>query len=93
MFYMKPSYADLEKENAALKKEAEEMKEAIFNLTHELSQTNQVLEELDSDLNDSEQELELANADIQFILSVMQENKFDLTFVKRLKTIESVEGE
>jgi chromosome segregation ATPase len=90
---MKPSYADLEKENAALKKEAEEMKEAIFNLTHELSQTNQVLEELDSDLNDSEQELELANADIQFILSVMQENKFDLTFVKRLKTIESVEGE
>jgi hypothetical protein len=69
------------------------MKEAIFNLTHELSQTNQVLEELDSDLNDSEQELELANADIQFILSVMQENKFDLTFVKRLKTIESVEGE
>ena len=93
MFHMIPTYADLEKENATLKKEAEEMKEAIFNLTHELTRTNQVLEEMDTDLNESEKELELANADIQFILAAMKEYKFDLTFVKRLKTIEEVESE
>jgi septal ring factor EnvC (AmiA/AmiB activator) len=88
MLYMKPSYADLQKENQSLKAEIGEMKEAIFNLTDELSRTNEVLEEMDSDINDSEKELELAQADIQIILAAMQENKFDMTFVKRLKTIE-----
>jgi septal ring factor EnvC (AmiA/AmiB activator) len=88
-----PTYADLEQENAALKKEAEEMKQAIFNLTHELTRTNEVLEELDSDINESEKELELAQADIQIILAAMQENNFNMAFIKRLKTIESVEVE
>jgi septal ring factor EnvC (AmiA/AmiB activator) len=88
MFYMKPSYADLQKENKDLKAEIEQMKEAIFNLTDELSRTNQVLEELDNDLNDSEEELQHSQEDMKIILAAMQSQKFDLTFVKRLKTIE-----
>jgi hypothetical protein len=85
---IRPTREELLEENQKLRIEMDEMKEAIFNLTDELSRTNAVLEELDNDLNDSEEELELANQDIAIILEAMKQNKFDMTFVKKLKTYE-----
>ena len=87
MISIKPTYEDIVKENTELKIEVAQMKEAIFSLTDELCQTNKVLEEINSDLNDSEEDLQNAQEDIQIILIAMKENKFDLTFVKKLKTV------
>ena len=93
MIHMKPTYEQIAEENKKLKAEMQEMKEAIFNLTDELSRTNAVLEELDTNLNESEEELDHANQDIAIILEAMKENKFDMTFVKRLRTVENEEDE
>jgi hypothetical protein len=43
---------------------------------------------MDNDLNDSEEELKHSQEDMKIILTAMQSQKLDLTFVRRLKTIE-----
>jgi hypothetical protein len=43
---------------------------------------------MDNDLNDSEEELKHSQEDMKVILAAMQSQKLDLTFVRRLKTIE-----
>jgi hypothetical protein len=85
---IKPTYEEILKQNKELQLNVAALQEAILDLTHELAETLSILEDREEELKETQKELTLTSADVHFILKVMKKNKFDMTFVKRLKTVE-----
>jgi hypothetical protein len=85
---IKPTYEEILKQNKELQLNVATLQEALFSTTHELAVTLNTLEDMEEELKETQKELTLASADVHFILKVMKKNKFDMTFVKRLKTVE-----